>query len=133
MEEKWFQFLFSGKINGNSLIQLKDGKILFYHFQYYSNIYIHNEKTFKKLFEIDLIDLLNKYEEEKRKDENSNDDVEEEENKILRYHYSKNTVNVKEINDGLILIGFIKYIFELKKKITKLIIVKLFIKSLMIF
>ena len=116
MEEKWFQFLFSGKINGNSLIQLKDGKILFYHFQYYSNIYIHNEKTFKKLFEIDLIDLLNKYEEEKRKDENSNDDVEEEENKILRYHYSKNTVNVKEINDGLILIGFIKYIFELKKK-----------------
>ena len=62
METKEFQFLFTKIINNNSLIQLKNGKILFYHFMFYYNIYIYNEKTFQKLYEINILELITKYE-----------------------------------------------------------------------
>ena len=114
MEEKEFQILFTKNIKGNSIIQLKDGKILFFDFYFYNNIYIYNEKTFQQLYEVELYELITKYEKEKRKKDNLNN---EEAQKIeRRYHLYGNKLSIKEINDGLVLIGFNKYLLELKIK-----------------
>ena len=130
MESKEFQFIFTKKINGDSIIQLKDGKILFYHFRFFYNISIYNEKTFQKLYEIDLIEFIKKHEERKKKKENLNN-AEDETNK-WKYEFCSNKVSIKEVNNNLILIGLNEYLIELKKT-TKLMILKLLKKSLMIF
>ena len=113
MGEKEFQFLFSKKIDGDSIIQLKDGKILFYHFRFFYNISIYNEKTFQKLYEINLIEFIKKYEEEKKKKENLNN--EEYKRNNWEYDFCRNKVSIKEINNESILIGFKEYLIELKQ------------------
>ena len=130
MESKEFQFIFTKKINGDSIIQLKDGKILFYYFRFFYNISIYNEKTFQKLYEIDLIEFIKKHEEGKKKKENLNN--EEDEINKWKYEFCSNKVSIKEVNNNLILIGLNEYLIELKKKI-KFMILKLLKKSLMIF
>ena len=107
MEAKEFQFLFTKRIDGNSIIQLNDGKILFYYFKSYFDIYIYNNKTFHKLYEINLFDLIKEY-----KEKNKNDDNLNYEEKILKYYLFPDSINIKEKNDGLILIGFNKYLFN---------------------
>ena len=114
METKGFQFLFTKKINGNYIIQLKDGKILIYPFHPYHNIYIFNEKTFQKLYEINLVDLIKKYEGENRNDDNLNN--KENTDDEWDYYFYRDTIKIKEKNDGVILIGFNKYLFKLKNK-----------------
>ena len=118
MEGKEFQILFTKKIKGDSLIQLKDGKILFYHLNLYNNIYIYNEKTFQKLYEINIIKHIKQYEEEKEKAKNinlyNNFDYEELEGDYWEYYFSRNVASIKEMDDGLILIGYNKYLIELK-------------------
>ena len=52
--EKHVQNLFSGIIGCDSLIQLKDGRLIFYYFREYYNFHIYDAKTFHKLFVIDL-------------------------------------------------------------------------------
>ena len=113
METKEFQILFNKKIYSDSIIQLKDGKILLYTFHPYCNIYILNEKTFQKLYEINLLELVKKYEEENKNNDNLNNKEYKYDDEEDYYHY-EDTVKIKEKNDGLILIGFNKYLIELK-------------------
>ena len=76
MEQKELQIMFSEEIYGDILLQLKDGKIIFYYFRGEGNIYIYNEKSFQKLFEINLYkDSMNS------QNENSHKSIERE-NKI---------------------------------------------------
>ena len=67
---KELQFLFKGRIDSDSIIQLKDGKLLSYYFEGLYYIYIYNEKTFQKLFEIDFDETISEYEKEKVKKDN---------------------------------------------------------------
>ena len=92
------QFLFQAKIDGNSLIQLKDGKLLLFYFQEFYLINIYNEKTFQKIFEIDFYESISEYEKEQL-------------NK-----YNKNKNSIKELSNGLILIGRNNYLIELNIK-----------------
>ena len=102
MEEKKFQFLFTKEIEGNLMIPLKDGKIIFYYFREDYNIFIYNEKTFQKLFEIDLISKIKQLNEEKEYFFN------------LQYGFDKNKNSIKELDNGIILLGLYKYLLELK-------------------
>ena len=64
METKEAELQCSSKVEGDSLIQLKDGRILFYYFRGNNNLSLYNEKTFLKILEIDLYELIEKYEKE---------------------------------------------------------------------
>ena len=45
------QKLFSAYISGDSIIQLTNGRLIFYNFNNFCNcIYIYDEKTLRKLF-----------------------------------------------------------------------------------
>lgn len=92
MEKKEAQLLFRKHIEVNSIIQLRDGKLMFYYFSRNSIINIYNEKTFKKLFEIDF-------------------DYESRILSLPKYYYKN---NIKELYNGLILIGHKKFLIELK-------------------
>ena len=100
--EKEAQLLFKQYIKRDFIIQLKSGKILFLNS---SDIYTHNEKTFQKIFEIKLHEILIKYYKEK------NISIEEEDNII-----GQNEILIKELNDGLIIIACNKYLIELSLK-----------------
>ena len=106
------EFLFKAKIYVNSIIQLKDGKLLMFCFSCLYTIYIYNEKTFQKLFEIDLYESISEYEKRRGID--------------FKDWYNKNKNSIKELSSGLILIGRNKYLIELniKRKEYKLKIVK---------
>ena len=59
MEEKEIEFLFTKKyIDVNSILQLKDGKLLFYDSIGGYNIILYNQKTFQKLFVLDIDELV---------------------------------------------------------------------------
>ena len=59
MEEKEIEFLFTKKyIDANSILQLKDGKLLFYDSIGGYNIILYNQKTFQKLFVLDIDELI---------------------------------------------------------------------------
>ena len=66
--KKKSQLICKREINGNSIIQLKDGKLLFYYFNKFYDIYIYNEKTFQNLFEIDLYKPIYEFVKRKRKE-----------------------------------------------------------------
>ena len=89
---KELQFLFNGRIDGNSIIQLKDGKLLSYYFEGLYYIYIYNEKTFKKLIEIDFYKSISEYEKEKlKKDNDQLEDINHKENDYMkRYNDNRN-------------------------------------------
>ena len=53
MERKEVQFLLKEYTKGDSLIQLNDGRILFYYYTGSHDIYVYSYKTFKKLYGID--------------------------------------------------------------------------------
>ena len=71
MIKKEVQFTMKSEIEADTIIQLKDGRLLFYYFREYYSIYIYNEKTFEQLFEIDLknlkYELMKKFKEDKKK------------------------------------------------------------------
>ena len=66
MKDKESEYIFSKEIKGDSLIQLKDGKLLFYHFIGNPCIYTLNEKIFHKIMEIDFDELFNKSKKENK-------------------------------------------------------------------
>ena len=119
MIEREIQFLFKSHISCNNMIQLKDGKLLFYYTTGLSNFYIYNEKTFQKIYEINMQKIIYLFTKEKLIDNYNNEDFnfENEKNYNKEYFLIKYTNNkncIKELNNNLILIGINKYFIELK-------------------
>ena len=118
----------SSTVQGDSLIQLKDGKILFYYFRERYHLDLYNEKTFKKILEIDLCDLIKKYEKEKEelkktekkteeKDIINEDEFEEEFLCLGRHFINYDLYNeykncIKELDTGSVLVGRNNYLIE---------------------
>ena len=117
----------------NSLIQLKNGKLLFYYFRQRTSIQLYNEKTFNKILEIDLNEIIEKY---KKETEGENPEEElldfrklDTKEKRLRYfklqrqleneRNSIKKISIKELDEGIILLGYNKYLFELKLNFNK--------------
>ena len=128
MEEKEVEFLFTKKyIDANSILQLKDGKLLFYDSIGGYNIILYNQKTFQKLFVLDIDELIKKLEEmpkvefDEEEDDEDDDDDDDDDMKFWKKfrwsrRYSRNygdKINIKELDNGLILIGYNKYLIEL--------------------
>ena len=114
------QLILKRSIRGDSIIQLKDGKILTYYFREFYDIYIYHEKTFENILELDLYKPIYEYEKEKEKNENKLKDKNENnivnKNDYFRYKYierSKNKNSIKELYNGIILIGINNYLIEL--------------------
>ena len=68
MDKNGVQFLFMWHIYFNSVIQLKNGRILFYNFKDYDYIHIYNEKTFQKILDINIYKPIKEYEIKKEKE-----------------------------------------------------------------
>ena len=127
MIKKKAQFTMKAKIEADSVIQLKDGRLLFYNFREDYNIFVYNEKTFEKLYKIDLkgikYEFMIKYKGDKEKNSNKLKNNEEDKEKIeeddflllfdSKYNESRNKNSIKELDNGLILIGRDKYLIEL--------------------
>ena len=103
---KEIENIFSGNILADSLIQLKDGRLIFYYFRGSSIISIYDSKTFHKLFEVYLFKLIQDLEKE-------NESKNTEDWKIYFYYFKKKSI--KELDNDEILIGYDKYLFELNK------------------
>ena len=108
MTKENIEILFTSKISGDSILELKDWKILIYYFRGSSKISVYNGKTFQKLYKIDLLNIIGKYlKQGKDKPE-----------KIDYYLYDlyspKENISIKQVDEGLILIGFNKYLLEIK-------------------
>ena len=107
-------------IRGDSIIQLKDGKLLFYYSKELYDIYIYNEKTFKNLFEIDFFKPI--YEFEKKKTHKLESNKEEDNADVDYFYYKKynsNKNSIIELYKNRVLIGRDNYLIELnlyKKK-----------------
>ena len=115
--KKKAQLICKREINGNSIIQLKDGKLLFYYFNKFYDIYIYNEKTFQKLFEINFYKFIYEFENEKEKNEDKLKDKEEdnfdEDNYHSKEYQNPNKNSIIELNKNRILIGRNNYLIEL--------------------
>ena len=117
--KKKAQFICKRDISGDSIIQLRDGKLLFYFFMEFYDIYIYNEKTFQNLFEIDLYKLIYEFEKEKEKNEDKLKDKKEgnfDEDNYFRKRYrnlNDNKNSIIELNKNRILIGRNNYLIEL--------------------
>ena len=126
MIQKEAQLVSLERIKGDTIIQLKDGKLLFYYYIEDYDIYIYNEKTFQLLFEINLKYLSYNF---GRDDENNNElgtlekdleNIKKEKflllfnNKYNKYNERRNKNSIKELDNGLILIARNKYLIELK-------------------
>ena len=73
-ERKVAEVMFSNEVSGDSLIQLKDGKLIFYYFRENSFLQIYNDKTLQKIKKINLFKPINKYQKEKEKGKDIKDD-----------------------------------------------------------
>ena len=127
MIKKEVQFNMKAEIEADTIIQLKDGRLLFYYFRENYNIYIYNEKTFEQLFEIDLQNLkyefMIKFDGDNGKNSNKLKNNEEGKakiekddnifNKFNKYNEKRNKNSIKELDNGLILIGRDKYLIEI--------------------
>ena len=105
MKKMKAQFIFEKDlcdIWADSIIQLKNGKIIFYPFSYYYDIRICDEKTFKRLLEIDLYKIIYEYENGKKSNYLKTN---------KKYNNNKNCI--KELHNGLILIGRDEYLIEI--------------------
>ena len=127
------QEFISHYIHGDTIIQLKDGRILSYYSKNgYKNINIYSQNTFHRILYIDIYLLieLQKLKKEKRniksksmlsnlyskissfffgeKEENLNDDDDDKNYKLL-----KPIISVKELNNGFILVGIFNYLIKL--------------------
>ena len=57
----------SAYINGDSIIQIKDRRLLTYYFRNNDTISIYNQDTFKKDLKISIYDLIKQHEKKKTK------------------------------------------------------------------
>ena len=123
MIQKEVQLVLTEKIKGDSIIQLKDGKLIFYYYREDYNIYIYHEKTFQLLFEINLKYLMYKFGRDIEKNNNKLENIEKEIENIkkekflllfkIKYNETRNKNSIKELDNGLILIARNKYLIEL--------------------
>ena len=110
MELDETELIFSKEESGNSLFQLKNGKIIFYNLLGNYKIYIFDDKTYKTLFTINMFEFIKKYEQENNDDKS----LIQNESKYKDEHHTYNNKNsLKELDNGLILIGGDKYLMEL--------------------
>ena len=79
--EKKAEFLFKLNKIYDSILQLKNGKIIFYYFRERYNISIYDDKTFQKLFKFDIYETNNN-------DKNEN-------NKLYNRGFNKNKNSIK--------------------------------------
>ena len=122
MKKKGLQFTMSTKIEADTVIQLKNGKLLLYYFREDNNIYVYNEKTFDKLYKIDLktlkYEFMVKFKGGQEKISNNlknNEEGKEDDLELLfdsKYNESRNKNSIKELDNGLILIARNKYLIE---------------------
>ena len=126
------QIIFSKTVNGDSILQLKDGSLLFYYFRSKYGISIYNEKSFQKIFAINILKAIKKYENDNvigedgksKEEQDSNDQEDEDEEEYFerrRFMYedsedTKRKNSIKELSNGVILIGRDNYLIELKLK-----------------
>ena len=79
MEEKEVEFIFTKKYSrGYSILQLKDGKLLFYESIGGFSILLYSQKTFRQLYKLNIDELIVKFEEMPNVefDEEEDDDTE---------------------------------------------------------
>ena len=119
MEEKEAEILFKkDRIKNNSIFQLKDGKLIFYYFIGGYRIILYSQKTFQKLYELNLDELIIKLEEkgkgefDKEEDEDEETDHKINDNRNYSRNY-KDKISIIELDNNLILIGYNKYLIEL--------------------
>ena len=114
MEKNEFQYLFSLYTEGNSLLQLNSGKIISYYFRNIYKMYIYNVKTFKLLYKINLNKFINRFEKLQINNGQFDKEEEEDENDYINYFnpYLNHNNTIKELDNGLILIGRDYYLFE---------------------
>ena len=126
------QIIFLKTVNGDSILQLKDGSLLFYYFRSKYGISIYNEKSFQKIFAINILKAIKKYENDNvigedgksKEEQDSNDQEDEDEEEYFerrRFMYedsedTKRKNSIKELSNGVILIGRDNYLIELKLK-----------------
>ena len=113
MKQKESQNLFLMKAEGELLIQLKNGNLLIYNFDYSYKLNIYSEKTFHKLLEIDLYKnfFRQKIIEEKNK---INTDKNKSNGDYFFNKFRNSNFSIKEIDDNLILIGKDSFLIEIK-------------------
>ena len=78
MIQKEAQLVLTERTKGDTIIQLKDGKLVFYFYCEDYNIYIYHEKTFQLLFEINLKYLMYKFGRDNEKNNNKLENIEKE-------------------------------------------------------
>ena len=84
-------------LNGDSLIQLIDGRIISYYFRKFEDLSIYNPDNFKKIFSIKL-----------------NEIIEKEDNKIKGKSYDGEIIfSVIELENKLILASYLGYLIEI--------------------
>ena len=103
MEKNGVQLLFKQKIYVDSILQLKNGRILFYCYKDLNFLYIYNEKTFQKILEIDLYELIKEY-----KNKNQENQL-----KLKNNDIEKIKISIKELYNSVILISCYNYLIEL--------------------
>ena len=123
MIQKEAQLVLTERTKGDIIIQLKDGKLVFYFYCEDYNIYIYHEKTFQLLFEINLKYLMYKFGRDNEKNNNKLENIEKEIENIkkekflllfkIKYNETRNKNSIKELYNGLILIARNKYLIEL--------------------
>ena len=120
MIKKEVQFTMKSEIEADTIIQLKDGRLLFYYFRDDNDIYVYSEKTFEKLFEINFenlkYEILSKFKEDKEeiiKKYLKNNEKGEEYSYTLLFNKKENKNSIKELDNGLILIGRDTFLIEL--------------------
>jgi len=113
MSKKEAQIYFSKDIKGDSIFQLRDGKLIFYYFRENYKILIYNEKTFQKLYEINLNEIITKFKGDGKVKINGKENQLNFDFENLYIHNSKNKVTIKELDNNLILIGYNRYLIEI--------------------
>ena len=117
-------------LEGDSIFQLKDGKIISYFFRDNSNLILYDQNSFKKLIEIELGKIIKcekikfKYDKENLKKEFDNyyyhfenESEEEKEKRLERYCIrqllSKGIISIIQQINGNLLVAFSQLIFDI--------------------
>ena len=92
------------ELYGDSIIQLKDGRLIFYDLKKNGKMIIYNQNSFQKILSINLIKIL----EEEILNESEKKDIDYYNELKLR-----TKISIKQLTNDLILIEFNKFIFEI--------------------
>lgn len=104
MEQK----LVTNYFNGDSIIQLNDGRILAYYFRIFNDLTVYSQDTFEKILTIDLSELIQSQMKENKSNTDNTDEYYE-----RNYEYKGSSFSIKELKNNFILVGFYKFLIEL--------------------